>query len=50
MGKLWHSNKEAKKHAVLSAKEKKQAKHAKKEVHVAVQWNNRDLPATTKPH
>ena len=46
MGKLWHSNKEEKKHAVLSAKEKKHAKHAKKEVHVAVQWNNRDLPAS----
>lgn len=45
MGKLWQNNKEAKKPAVLSAKEKRLAKHAKKGAHVPAQWNARDVVA-----
>lgn len=49
MGKLWHNNKEAKKPAALSAKEKRVAKHAKKGAHVIVQWNAHDV-ITPKSH
>lgn len=49
MGKIWQGNKETKKPAVLSKKEKKLAKHAKKEAHVVTQWNTRDL-VTPKSH
>lgn len=42
MGKVWHSNKEVKKQALLTPKEKRQAKHAKKDTHVVAQWNTRE--------
>ncbi|MBI3285540.1 MAG: hypothetical protein HYZ65_11940 [Burkholderiales bacterium] len=42
MGKIWQSNKEAKKHALLTPKEKRAAKHAKKAVHEVAQWTNRE--------
>lgn len=49
MGKIWQSNKEAKKHALMTAKEKRQAKHTKKEAHVVAQWNTRET-LTPKAH
>lgn len=45
MGKLWHNNKEAKKPAILSAKEKRVAKHAKRGAPALVRWNIHEVVA-----